>query len=80
MKVSSGIGTDDEATTKQRKRLVSEITKFVREPGIVESLTLAHDEGLKMLVIVNFVLLSFPFHIPSLMLVKYNPHEFNIIQ
>ena len=68
MKVSSGIGTDDEATTKQRKRQVSEITKFVREPGIVESLTLAHDEGLKMLLIVNFVLCHFHFTFPLLCL------------
>ena len=46
MKVKSDSGAGDASTMKQRKSQVSQITKFVREPGVVESLTLAHDEGL----------------------------------
>ena len=45
-KVHSGSSISNDKDVKERRSKVSQITKFVREPGIVESLTLAHDAGL----------------------------------
>lgn len=44
-KVHSGSSISNDKDVKERRSKVSQITKFVREPGIVESLTLAHDAG-----------------------------------